>query len=73
MNPETFIAADLPLADLVVLDNLLGDIESRTGSRDVSKQKGHAESNGSAVLLTSTDASNGSTVKPQNGNAASEF
>jgi hypothetical protein len=66
MNPETFIDPHLPLSDLVVLDNLLEDIESRTGSRDVSKQKGHG-SNGTTASVTSTDAANGITTKSQNG------
>lgn len=69
MNPETFIDPHLPLADLVVLDNLLGDIEARTGSRDVSQQKGHQGSNGNAATVTSMDAENGNASKSHNGNA----
>lgn len=68
MDPAIFIDTHLPLADLVVLDNLLGDIESRTGSRDVSTRKGH-ESNGTSVSVTSTDAANGNPTKYQNGYA----
>jgi hypothetical protein len=76
MNPETFVDPHLPLADLVVLDNLLRDVENRTGSRDVSRQKGHDGSNGIAAFVTSTDTTNGSTAKSQNGNVngnSSEF
>jgi hypothetical protein len=76
MNPETFIDPHLPLSDLVVLDNLLGDIESRTGSRDVSRQKGHNGSNGVAASVTLTDATIGGTARSHNGNAngnSSEF
>lgn len=69
MKPETFIDPHLPLADLVVLDNLLGDIEARTGSRDVSQQKGHQGSNGNAATVTSMEAANGSAIKCQNGSA----
>lgn len=69
MNPESFVDPHLPLADLVVLDTLLGDIESRTGSRDVAQQKGHDGTNGNAASVISRDASIGDAVNPQNGNA----
>lgn len=69
MNPQSFVDPHLPLADLVVLDNLLGDIEARTGSRDVSQQKGHQGSNGNVVSVTSIELANGNAVQSQNGNA----
>jgi len=69
MNPETFIDPHLPLSDLVVLDNLLGNIESRTGSRDVSRQKGHDGSNGIAASVTLMEITDSSIAESQNGNA----
>lgn len=72
MNPETFVDPHLPLADLVVLDNLLSDIEARTGSRDVSLQKGHhghQESDGYAASVTSIEATNGNASESRNGDA----
>ncbi|KAE9961945.1 hypothetical protein BLS_001085 [Venturia inaequalis] len=72
MNPETFVDPHLPLADLVVLDNLLGDIEARTGSRDVSLQKGHhghQGSDGYAASVTSIEATNGNASESRNGDA----
>jgi hypothetical protein len=65
MNPETFVDPQLPRADLLVLNNLLGDIESRTGSRDVSKQIPHQ--NGTKVGTASVDTANGDVSKTQNG------
>lgn len=68
MDPETFVDPHLPLADLIVLDNLLGDIEARTGSRDVSQQKRRQGSNGTTAAVTSIEAANGNACEAQNEN-----